>query len=188
MSENSNTLFENVDNSSPDIQLKYSRQNIQFRRAAVLQMQAMGENESSIARALGVSQAIISLDCAYLKEMAKNKITEHLGNLAYELDKVLAGLDLLLQKAYSWLNAPQLSAQNTTTTVKDRTMIISLISNLYNMKWQILTDKDPDAIHHATNYVNNAKKELEEKIEMAQMSWDLTDEELEEEEEDNEHV
>jgi hypothetical protein len=56
------------------------------------------------------------------------------------------------------------------------------------MKWQLLTDKDPNAIHHATNYVNNAKKELEEQIEMAQMSWDLTDEELEEEEEDNEHV
>jgi hypothetical protein len=67
-------------------------------------------------------------------------------------------------------------------------MIISLISNLYNMKWQLLTDKDPNAIHHATNYVNNTKKELEEKIEMVQMSWDLTDEELEEEEEDNEHV
>jgi hypothetical protein len=33
-----------------------------------------------------------------------------------------------------------------------------------------------------------AKKELEEKIEMAYVSWDLTDEELEEEEEDNEHV
>jgi uncharacterized alpha/beta hydrolase family protein len=56
-------------------------------------------------------------------------------------------------------------------------------SNLYNMKWQLLTDKDPDAIHHATNYVNNAKKELEEKIEMLQISWDLTDEELEEIEE-----
>jgi hypothetical protein len=53
------------------------------------------------------------------------------------------------------------------------------------MKWQLLTDKDPDAIHHATNYVNKAKKELEEKIEMAQMRWDLTDEEEEEEEEYN---
>jgi hypothetical protein len=87
---------------------------------------------------------IISLDVAFLKEMAKNKIAEHLGNLAYELDKVLAGIDILIKTAYSWLNAPQF---NTTTTVKDRTMIIPLISNLYNMKWEVLTDKDPDAIY-----------------------------------------
>jgi hypothetical protein len=37
-------------------------------------------------------------------------------------------------------------------------MILSFISNIYNLKWQLLTDKDPDAIHHATNYVNKAKK------------------------------
>jgi len=166
MGEMSNSLISNVDNSSPEIQLKYSRQNIQLRRAEVLRLQAMGESESSIARSLGCSQALISLDVAFLKEMAKNKIAEHLGNLAYELDKVLTGLDILIKTAYGWLNAPHFSVQNTTTTtVKDRTMIISLISNLYNMKWQLLTDKDPNAIYHAINYVNNAKKELEEKIE-----------------------
>jgi hypothetical protein len=144
MSEMSDSLISNVDNSSPEIQLKYSRQNIQLRRAEVLRLQAMGESESSIARSLGCSQALISLDVAFLKEMAKNKIAEHLGNLAYELDKVLAGIDILIKTAYSWLNAPQF---NTTTTVKDRTMIIPLISNLYNMKWEVLTDKDPDAIY-----------------------------------------
>jgi hypothetical protein len=180
MSEISDSLISNVDNSSPEIQLKYSRQNIQLRRAEVLRLQSMGESETNIAKLLGCSQALISLDVAYLRETAKNKIAEHLGNLAYELDKVLAGLDILIKTAYSWLNAPQF---NTATTIKDRTMILSLISNLYNMKWQLLTDKDPNAIHHAANYVNNAKKELEEKIEMAQMRWDLTDEEEEEEEE-----
>jgi hypothetical protein len=69
------------------------------------------------------------------------------------------------------------------TSVKEKAMILGLIANVYNMKWQLITNKDPNAIHNATNYVNNAKKELEEKIEMAQVSWDLTDEELEEEEE-----
>jgi hypothetical protein len=150
-------------------------------------MQAMGENETSIARSLGCSQALISLDMAFLKEMAKNKIAEHLGNLAYELDKVVAGLDILIKTAYGWLNAPQF---NTTTTVKDRTMIISLISNLYNMKWQLLTDKDPNAIHHAAEYVIKAREEIEEQIKIAEMRLDLTDEdeELEEEEEDNNNV
>jgi hypothetical protein len=191
MSEMSDSLISNVDNSctakDSNLTLKYSRQNIQLRRAEVLRLQAMGESESSIARSLGCSQALISLDVAFLKEMAKNKIAEHLGNLAYELDKVLTGLDILIKTAYGWLNAPQFFAQNTSTTIKDRTMIISLISNLYNMKWQLLTDKDPNVIHHATNYVNNAKKELEEKIEMAQMNWDaFDDDELEEEEEEEE--
>jgi hypothetical protein len=180
MSEISDSLISNVDNSSPEIQLKYSRQNIQLRRAEVLRLQVMGENESSIARSLGCSQALISLDVAFLKEMAKNKIAEHLGNLAYELDKVLTGIDILIKTAYSWLNAPQFSVQNTvTTTVKDRTMIISLISNLYNMKWQLLTDKDPNAIHHAAQYVTQAKEKLQEQIEIAQMH--LFEEEEEEE-------
>jgi hypothetical protein len=38
------------------------------------------------------------------------------------------------------------------------------------MKWQLLTDKDPGAISHVTNYVNKAKKELEEKIQWAQIN------------------
>jgi hypothetical protein len=65
-------------------------------------------------------------------------------------------------------------------------MILSLISNLYNMKWQLLTDKDPDAIHHAAQYVTKAKEKLDEQIEIAQMHlFEDEDEELEEEE-DNE--
>jgi hypothetical protein len=76
MSEMSDSLISNVDNSSPEIQLKYTRQNIQLRRAEVLHLQAMGESESSIARSLGCSQALISLDVSYLKEMVKNKIAE----------------------------------------------------------------------------------------------------------------
>jgi hypothetical protein len=91
---------------------------------------------------------------------------------------VLTGLDILIKTAYGWLDAPQFNT--TTTTVKDRTMIISLISNLYNMKWQLLTDKDPDAIHHVAQYVTRAKEELEKQIEYAQINWE--DEELEEEE------
>jgi hypothetical protein len=66
---------------------------------------------------------------AFLKEMAKNKIAEHLGNLAYELDKLLAGLDLLLLKSWSWVNAPEFT---NATTVKDKIVIFSFISNIYN--------------------------------------------------------
>jgi hypothetical protein len=186
MSEMSDSLISNVDNSctaeDSNLTLKYSRQNIQLRRAEVLRLQAMGESESSIARSLGCSQALISLDVAFLKEMAKNKIAEHLGNLAYELDKVLTGLDILIKTTYSWLNAPQFTT-TTTTTVKDKAMLLTLISNLYNMKWELLTDKDPNTIHHAAQYVTRAKEELEKQIEYAQMRWDLTDEEEEEEEE-----
>jgi hypothetical protein len=54
------------------------------------------------------------------------------------------------------------------------------------MKSQLLTDKDPNAISHAASYVNNTKKELEEKIEIAQMHlFEDENEELEEEEEEN---
>jgi DNA-binding NarL/FixJ family response regulator len=75
MSEHVNNLLINVNNSEEEnnLQLKYSRQNIQLRRAEVLRLQAMGESESSIARSLGCSQALISLDVAFLKEMAKIK-------------------------------------------------------------------------------------------------------------------
>jgi hypothetical protein len=156
MSETFVNVISNVNNSSSSAQLKYSRQNIQLRRAEVLRLQTMGESESSIARSLGVSQAIISLDVQFLRSQARDKIAEHLDNLGYELDKVLTGLDLLLQKTWSWVN--DTITNNQQISVKDKVMILSFISNIYNLKWQLLTDKDPDAIHHATNYVNKAKK------------------------------
>jgi hypothetical protein len=187
MGENVNNLLININNSEEEnnLQLKYSRENIQLRRAEVLRLQAMGESETSIARSLGCSQALISLDVAFLKEMAKNKIVEHLGNLAYELDKVLTGIDILIKTAYSWLNGPSFT---TTTTVKDKAMLLTLISNLYNMKWELLTDKDPNAIHHAAQYVTRAKEELEKQIEIAQMHlFEDEEEELEEEEEEEEN-
>jgi hypothetical protein len=183
MSENINSLIEDSNKiDSTNLSLKYSRQNIELRSAEVLRLQAIGESESSIARSLGCSQALISLDVAFLKEMAKNKI----GNLSYELDKVLTGIDILIKTAYSWLNAPQFTT--TTTTVKDRTMIISLISNLYNMKWQLLTDKDPNAIHHAAQYVTKAKEKLDEQIEIAQMHLFEDEEEEKKEQEEEQNV
>jgi hypothetical protein len=42
-----------------------------------------------------------------------------------------------------------------------------------------LTDKDPNVIHHAANYVTKAKEELEKKIEVAEMHL-FEDEEEEE--------
>jgi hypothetical protein len=184
MGENVNTLFENVNNSSPDIQLKYSRQNIQLRRAEVLRLQAMGESESSIAKMLGVSQAIISLDVQFLRSQARDKIAEHLDHLGYEFEKILSGLDILIKTAYGYL----LSTTTTNTThnqfTKEKIIILETLTNLYNLKWQLLTDKDPYAISHVTDYVNKAKKELEEKIEWAQINW----EEEEEEEEENNNV
>jgi hypothetical protein len=188
MGENVNNLLINVNNSEEEennLQLKYTRQNIQLRRAEVLRLQAMGESESSIARALGCSQALISLDLQYLRQEARNKIAEHLDHLGYEYTKVSTGLDILLQKAWSWANSIN-AAQ--TTTAKDKALILSLIANIYNMKWQLLTNKDPAAIYHAASYVTKAKEELEKQIEYAQMRWDLTDEELEEEEEEEENV
>jgi hypothetical protein len=58
-------------------------------------------------------------------------------------------------------------------------MLLTLISNLYKIKWELLTDKDPNVIHHAANYVTKAKEELEKKIEVAEMHL-FEDEEEEE--------
>jgi hypothetical protein len=63
---------------------------------------------------------INSLDVAYLRETAKNKIPEHLDNLGYELDKVLTGLDLLLQKVWSWANA----INNEHISAKEKVMLL----------------------------------------------------------------
>jgi hypothetical protein len=67
-------------------------------------------------------------------------------------------------------------------------MIISLISNLYNMKWQLLTDKDPNAIHHAAQYVTKAKEKLDEQIEIAQMHLFEDEEEEKKEQEEEQNV
>jgi hypothetical protein len=134
---------------------------------------------------LGCSQALISLDVQFLRQEARYKISEYLDNLSYEYTKVSTGLDILLQKAWAWANsisgAPEISA-------KDKTLIISLIANIYNIKWQLLTNRDADAIHRASTYAERQTEELEKKIEVAEMHLFEEDEEELEEEENNNNV
>jgi hypothetical protein len=56
------------------------------------------------------------------------------------------------------------------------------------MKWQLLTDKDPNAIHHAAQYVTKAKEKLDEQIEIAQMHLFEDEEEEKKEQEEEQNV
>jgi hypothetical protein len=174
MSEMSDSLVSNVDNSSPEIQLKYTRQNIQLRRAEVLRLQSIGMSETSIARSLGVSQAAISMDVQYLRNQANERIAQHLNYVGYEFDKILTGLDQLLLKAWGWLNAVEENNVGQ-TPIKDKAFILELITNIYNTQWQLITNKDPDALDRAARYVKSCKEELKEKIEMVEMGYGMSD-------------
>jgi hypothetical protein len=175
MSENINSLIEDSNNSCTQISLRYTRENIELRRARVLELSR--QSESSISKTLGVSQALISLDLAYLRQQARNKIAEYLDHTSYEFEKTLTGLNLLIKKGWDYLNVPSFAAA---TTAKDKAVILSLIANIYNMKWQLVTNSD--ALDRAATYVVQKKKDLEEMIMIQQMKWEEGEDEDEEEE------
>ena len=79
--------------------LKYTKENIELRRARVLELLVAGRNQSYISRNLGVSNALISLDIQFLKEKSKRQLESHFSEeLPFIYFKSLEGLTRVLEK------------------------------------------------------------------------------------------
>ena|ERR687895_2938251 len=63
--------------------LKYDKINIELRRGKVLELLAKGNSQTEIAKALNVSNALISLDIQYLREQAQKELETHIVWIFY---------------------------------------------------------------------------------------------------------
>src|SRR5918992_6055933 len=67
----------------PNSDLKYDKINIELRRGKVLELLAKGNSQTEIAKALNVSNALISLDIQYLREQAQKELETHIVWILY---------------------------------------------------------------------------------------------------------
>ncbi len=76
-------------------------QNIEWRRAKVMELLSKGENnQSEIARILQVDKSIVRRDIAYLRHQAKTNIKKYIDErLPEEYEKCLVGLNAITKEA-----------------------------------------------------------------------------------------
>jgi hypothetical protein len=114
---------------------KYNRINIDLRRGKVLELLSKGEtNQSEIAKILGVSPALISIDIQFLKEQARDNLRTHLQErLPFEHARTMTGLNNLLKRTSNILD-------KTTNDPKLQLQVISVLANLYAGIMSLATD------------------------------------------------
>jgi hypothetical protein len=79
--------------------LKYERENIELRRARVLELIAKGHSQTEIATALNCSPALISLDLQWIRERSKRELETHISDkLPFEYARAMEGLNGVLKR------------------------------------------------------------------------------------------
>jgi DNA-binding transcriptional regulator LsrR (DeoR family) len=110
------------------------QQQLEWRRAKVLELMSKGEtNQSEIARILQVDRSTICRDVDYLRQQAKENITKYVDErLPEEYEKCLIGLNSILKEAW---------VMSQTEGIKsDKIKALVLAKECYAMKLELLTN------------------------------------------------
>src|SRR5918992_2097809 len=84
--------------------LKYEKVNIELRRSKVLELLAKGHSQTDIAKSLGVSPALISIDVQYIREQSKKRLETHFQDqLPYEYARAMTGINATLKRVSEML-------------------------------------------------------------------------------------
>ena len=130
------------------------QQQVEWRRAKVLELMSKGEtSQSEIARILQVDRSIVCRDVSYLRQRAKENITRYVDErLPEEYEKCLVGLNSILKEAWS---------MSQTESIKgDKIKALALAKDCYAMKLELLTNAT--VVDDAIRFVaSNAVKTIE---------------------------
>jgi transcriptional regulator len=152
------------------------QQQIEWRRAKVIELRARGLMQAEIARELQVSKQSISLDMKSLREQAKASISLYLTeHLPEQYQVCLCALDTILKQAYTIL---QESHDN-----KERIAALELFKDTHMTKLQLLSNAV--TIDHALRYVQSKQQHQEQQ---EQQSEEPEDQEAVEEDQEPEHT
>jgi hypothetical protein len=169
---------------------KMQQQNIEWRKAKVMELLSKGEtNQSEIARTLQVDKSIICRDIAYLRQQAKANIKRYIDErLPEEYEKCLVGLNAITREAWN-------TAQSTEDK-REKIQALSLAKECYSMKMDLLTDATvvDDAIRFVSDkskYKEKAKSSASDdgdsdREESSEPDYDEDKDQLEEEQQEEE--
>jgi Trp operon repressor len=137
------------------LSVKLQQQQIEWRRAKVMEMLSKGEtNQSDIARILQVDRSVICRDIAFLRQQSKQNIRKYLDErLPEEYEKCLVGLTAILREA--WTIASQQIEDK-----REKIQALSLAKDSYSMKLDLLTNATvvDDAIRFVSSSLTKPEK------------------------------
>jgi transcriptional regulator len=126
--------------------LSTKSEQLEWRRAKVVEMRARGLNYGEIARELQVSKASITSDVQYLREQAKGTIKEYVTeHLPEQYQICLTALDTILKHAFEIL---QTSDDN-----REKLQAMELFKDTHLVKLELLSNAT--TIDSALNYIRN---------------------------------
>jgi hypothetical protein len=110
------------------------QQQLEWRRAKVLELMSKGEtNQSEIARILQVDRSTICRDVDYLRHQAKKNIAKYVDErLPEEYEKCLVGLNSILKEAWTMSQTENIKG--------DKIKALALAKECYAMKLEMLTN------------------------------------------------
>jgi hypothetical protein len=130
--------------------LSTKSEQLEWRRAEVVEMRARGLNYGEIARELQVSKASITSDVQYLREQAKGTIKEYVTeHLPEQYQICLTALDTILKHAFEIL---QTSDDN-----REKLQAMELFKDTHLVKLELLSNAT--TIDSALNYIRNKQQE-----------------------------
>jgi hypothetical protein len=130
--------------------LSTKSEQLEWRRAKVVEMRARGLNYGEIARELQVSKTSITSDVQYLREQAKGTIKEYVTeHLPEQYQICLTALDTILKYAFEIL---QTSDDN-----REKLQAMELFKDTHLVKLELLSNAT--TIDSALNYIRNKQQE-----------------------------
>jgi hypothetical protein len=127
---------------------------LEWRRAMVVELRSSGLTYAEIARELQVSRASISSDIAYLRNEAKESIREYTTEYLPEQYQVcLTALDAIIKRAFDILD--------TSPDNREKLQAMELFKDTHLVKLELLSNAT--TIDSALNYIRNKQQRQQQK-------------------------
>jgi transcription initiation factor TFIIIB Brf1 subunit/transcription initiation factor TFIIB len=159
------TLSKNKHGMWQHLNSKKQQEQIDWRRAKVLELMSKGEtNQSEMAKTLQVDRSVISKDVAILREHSRENLQRHIQDkLPEEYQHCLTGMNQVLKLSWDIANKSKSSSNDsgeTVTVTDDRTRLqaLSLINDCYKYIMDLTTNGI--VITDAIKFVQTTKEKL----------------------------
>jgi hypothetical protein len=134
--------------------LSTKAEQLEWRRAKVVELKARGMNHVEIARELQISRTSIVSDVQYLRSQAKESIKEYVTeHLPEQYQVCLSALDTILKHAYEIL---QTSDDN-----REKLQAMELFKDTHLVKLELLSN--PMTIDSTLNYIRSKQQGQQQK-------------------------
>jgi hypothetical protein len=133
--------------------LTYGKEQIKWRRAQVLELDAQGNSIMEIAKTLHISHGTVGNDLSYLRRQAEENLQKHIQEtIPQEYQKAMVGINQVLKIAWSIVN------NSSSSEDKTRLQALALINDCNKYKMDLTTNGV--VITDAIKFVQTNKEKL----------------------------